>query len=122
MKKLNWKTVKKFLSDNKVGITQCAVMAGVMVLATDPTFATSTNEINNTSFSMVTGPLTKVRDLISGPIATGIGTLGAGIAGASWAFNIENQMTKAGMRVLGGTGIAIGAGDFLMATGAVCLL
>lgn len=125
MKKLTWKDAKKFVSDNKVMFVQCALMVGIGVLTSDTSFADTFTQAEGQTvggFSAITDPLDKVKTLMTGKVPAAIGTIGAGIAGASWAMNLENQMTKAGMRVIGGTGVAIGAGSVLTGAGGVLFM
>lgn len=125
MKKPVWKNVTKFVKDNKVMFAQCALMIGIGVLTSDTSFASDfsvTGQTAPASFDVITGPLDRVKDLMTGKVPAAIGTIGAGVAGASWAMNLENQMTKAGMRVIGGTGIAIGAAGVLNGAGGVLLM
>ena len=112
MKKVTWKGIKKFLSENKVPMLQLGIMAGVAVVG-DTSFAQDMNVGDGGNMSVIVNPLKNMQSLMTGPVPRAIGTIGVGLAGASWALNIENQVTKAGMRVIGGTGAAIGAGSFL---------
>lgn len=125
MKKVTWKDVKKFVKDNKVMFIQCGILAGTALLTSDVSFASDFN-VNGGNvqegFQVITGPLDRVRELMTGKVPAAIGTIGAGVAGASWAMNLENQMTKAGMRVIGGTGVAIGAAGVLNGAGGVLLM
>jgi len=114
MKKVTWKGIKKFVSENKVPMIQLGVMVAIAAVSMDASFANDIGDVaGENGFSTLTGPMNKMKNFMTGPAPKAIGTIGVGIAGASWALNIENQVTKAGMRLLGGTGAAIGAGSLL---------
>lgn len=120
-----WSKTKKFVKENKLQLFQISLMVGIAALSTDSALANAVGKAEGNAdqaFNAITGPLDKMQTLMTGKVPAAIGTIGAGIAGASWAFNIENQMTKAGMRVIGGTGVAIGAESVLNGATAVLLL
>jgi len=117
LKKITWKDVKTFISKNRVPMVQCALMVGVVAVGTDCALANSIgSKVDNAginSIDALINPMNNMMNFMTGPAPKAIGTVGIGIAGASWALNIENQITKAGMRLLGGTGAAIGGASVL---------
>ena len=92
----------RFIKENKILFAQLAVMGTVAVMS-DPAFA------SQGYFTQITEPLEKVKSTITGPVATAIGTIGAGLLGVSFAANFENQAAKRGVQVAGGAGLAVGA-------------
>lgn len=111
------KKAATFAKNNKMLLGQLAVMGTVAVMS-DPAFASSGY------FTEITGPIEKVKSTITGPVATGIATIGAGLLGLSVAANFENQAAKRGVQVAGGAGLAVGASTAVttVAGSGLCLL
>ena len=116
------KATGQFIVENRKPLIQVAVMVGVFAIMQDSAFAqetitnssvTGTNSKGN--FDMITKPMNTMSNLMTGPVPKAIATIACAIGGASWAMNIENQVTKAAMRVIGGGGVAMGAGAFVTA-------
>lgn len=107
----------KFIKENKVLFAQLAVMGTVAVLS-DPAFAAT----SASDFVQITGPLQKIQNTITGPVATAIGTIGAGLLGVSVAANFENQAAKRGVQVAGGAGLAVGASSAITTVASGLLL
>ncbi len=59
------------------------------------------------TISVITQPLSRMENLMSEPVPKAIVTIGAATGAASWALNIENQITKTAMRVVGGGSVAL---------------
>ncbi|MBR3721358.1 MAG: TrbC/VirB2 family protein [Selenomonadaceae bacterium] len=116
------KTAGKFVMENKLFCLQLAIMAGTVLLMQDASWANTdvykdkVSAGDSTKIRSIEGPLNKMAEVMSGPVAKGIVTIGAAVGAASWAMNIENQVTKTAMRVVGGGSVAAGAGAFLADT------
>ena len=110
------KNVMKFLRDWGPTIGQLAIMAGI-ALSADPAMANTSNfnagEIKSSGLTTITGPLQTIRDTMTGPVASAITTVGAVVFGASWAANIDSQVTKGAMRVAGGSAVALGGAQLI---------
>ena len=101
-----------FVKENKLLMAQLGVM-GIVLLSGDTSFAKTTDD----TFSVVTSPIQKFQNTITGPIATAIGTAGAGLLGLSVAMNFENQIAKRGVQGVGGIGLGIGTGTVVSKLG-----
>ncbi len=101
--------VWNFVKENKVLIAQLCLM-GAVVLSSDTSFANTQAEAG---FEVVTNPLTKFQNTITGPVATAIGTAGAALLGLSVAMNFENQIAKRGVQGVGGIGLGLGASSLI---------
>ena len=111
------KTAGKFVMENKLFCLQLAIMAGTVLLMQDSSFAQNAHkEDKAATISTIEEPLKKMATVMSGSVAKGIVTIGAAVGAASWAMNIENQVTKTAMRVIGGGSVAAGASTFLVDT------
>lgn len=75
---------------HKLEMVQLGII-GAIVLTGDTSFA---NTSDGGDLSVVVSPLKKVQEAISGPIATTVGTAGAGLLGLSVAMNFENSVAK----------------------------
>lgn len=114
LKKIKSKT-QKFLQENfqtlaKIGLA----VAAVIILPDSVTYAQTASASSN--ISVITEPLSRMETLMSGPVPKAIVTIGAATGAASWALNIENQITKTAMRVVGGGSVALGAATFISQT------
>ena len=92
LKKIKSKT-QKFLQENfqtlaKIGLA----VAAVVILPDSVTYAQTASASSN--ISVITEPLSRMETLMSGPVPKAIVTIGAATGAASWALNIENQITK----------------------------
>lgn len=96
--------VKNFLKENKFCLLQMGIIAGGVLLLGDTSFAQTADN----TFEEITGPLDKAQATISGPVAKGMATVGVACCGLATAMNMENQMVKRGMQVVGGSAAAIG--------------
>ena len=105
--------VVNFVKENKWMLMKMGVMALAAGIVPDVSYAQNGTTSNITQ---ITNPLNSMRDLMTGPVPTGIATIGAAVGGASWALNIESQITKTAMRVVGGSGVALGAAGFIQNT------
>ena len=109
MKEIKTKVVN-FVKENKWTLARLGVMALAAGIVPDVSYA---QNATTSGITQVTEPLERMRDLMTGPVPTGIATIGAAVGGASWALNIENQVTKTAMRVVGGSAVALGAAGFI---------
>lgn len=110
------KAVGKFAKENKVLMLQLGMM-GAVLLTNEVSFATSADD----TFTVVTNPLEKLQKTITGPIATAIGTAGAGLLGLSVTMNFENQIAKRGIQGVGGVGLGLGAATVVSKLGTAFL-
>ena len=101
-----------FLKRNKGTFVQMGIIAGTVAIMGNTTYAGLASGQGG-AFGVIETPLQNFQTFMTGSVPKAIGTIGCGIVGASWAMNIENQMTKAGMRVIGGTAAAMGAGSLI---------
>ncbi|WP_302359213.1 TrbC/VirB2 family protein [uncultured Mitsuokella sp.] len=108
----NIKKTLAFLKRNKGTFVQMGIIAGTVAIMGDTTYAGLASGQGG-AFGVIETPLQNFQTFMTGSVPKAIGTIGCGIVGASWAMNIENQMTKAGMRVIGGTAAAMGAGSLI---------
>ncbi len=107
--------VVKFIKSNKWAFIQMGLVAVVMGFMPDSvTYAQSGT--SDDTISVLTKPLSRMESLMSGPVPKAIVTIGAATGAASWALNIENQVTKTAMRVVGGGSVALGAATFISQT------
>ena len=105
----------KFLKENRWTLTRIGLaMAEVAIMPDSVTYAQTASASSN--ISVITEPLTRMETLMSGPVPKAIVTIGAATGAASWALNIENQVTKTAMRVVGGGSVALGAATFVSQT------
>ena len=105
--------IAKCLQKNKTMLLKIGMMAVVAAIMPEISYASNTT---TSSVSVITGPLDTMHDLMTGPVPTAIVTIGAAVGGASWAMNIESQVTKTAMRVVGGGAVALGAANFISQT------
>ena len=105
--------IVKFLKKHKWTLARLGVMALAAGIVPEVSYAQNATTSNITQ---ITNPLNSMRDLMTGAVPTGIATIGAAVGGASWALNIENQVTKTAMRVVGGSAVALGAAGFISNT------
>ena len=110
------KTAGKFVKENKLLMLQLGLM-GAVVLTNEVSFATKADE----TFSVVTNPLEKLQNTITGPVATAIGTAGAGLLGLSVTMNFENQIAKRAIQGVGGVGLALGGATVVSKLGTAFL-
>ena len=102
--KKNVQGAVRFMKENRLFLFRLSVM-GVVALSSDPALAAT----SDSTFSVVTSPLEKFSNTITGPGATLIGTAGAGLLGLSVTMNFENQIAKRGVQGVGGIGLGLGA-------------
>ena len=107
--------VVNFVKENKWTLVRLGVMAVAVGLVPDVSYAQNTSTANG-NITTISEPLTRMQNLMTGAVPTAIVTIGAALGGASWAMNIENQVTKMAMRVVGGSSVAIGAAGFINQT------
>ena len=106
----------RFLSKNKLMLVQLGVM-GVIVATGDTSFASTELSRENDGFSVVLKPIQNIQNAITGPIATAIGTAGAGLLGLSVAMNFENSIAKRAVQGAGGVGLGLGAATAISSLG-----
>lgn len=105
--KINTRKVTRFLKENRVMMVQLTVM-GYVAFSGNTTFAGSASSSGG-SFTAITGPLQALKETMTGPIATTIGTVGIGAAALATGLNMENQVLKRSIQLTGGTAGALGA-------------
>ena len=105
--------VVNFVKENKWTLARLGVVALAAGIVPEVSYAQNTT---TSTVTTITGPLTTMQNLMTGPVPTAITTIGAAVGGASWAMNIENQITKTAMRVVGGGAVALGAAGFISQT------
>lgn len=108
MKKFDKRQVINFVKKNKWTILKIGIMAGAVVMMPDTALAVDNSSSANGGLTVISGPIEKFEQLMSGEVAKAFVTMGVVIGGASWAMNLENQVVKAAMRVVGGGSVAIG--------------
>lgn len=117
-----------FIMENKMFCLQLGIMAATVLMMQDTSFATTHqvsdynssntttgtgNTSTNAKISAIEGPMNTMAAVMSGTVPKAICTIGAAVGAASWAMNIENQVTKTAMRVVGGSSVALGATTFI---------
>ena len=109
------KKVVRFFENNHWTLTRIGLaIAAVVIMPDSVTYAQTASASSN--ISVITEPLTRMETLMSGPVPKAIVTIGAATGAASWALNVENQVTKTAMRVVGGGSVALGAATFVSQT------
>ena len=107
--------VTKFLRENRWTLARIGVAAAAVVILPDSVSYAQSGATDDT-ISVLTQPLSRMESLMSGPVPKAIVTIGAAMGAASWALNIENQITKTAMRVVGGGSVALAAATFVNQT------
>lgn len=105
----------KFLKENRWALTRIGLAVAAVVILPDSVSYAQSGTTDDT-ISVITQPLSRMENLMSGPVPKAIVTIGAATGAASWALNIENQVTKTAMRVVGGGSVALGAATFVSQT------
>lgn len=107
--------VTKFLRENRWTLAKIGVAAAVMAILLDSVSYAQSGTTDDT-ISVITQPLSRMENLMAGPVPKAIVTIGAAVGAASWALNVENQITKTAMRVVGGGSVALAAATFVNQT------
>lgn len=107
--------VTKFLRENRWTLVRIGLAAAAVVILPDSVSYAQSGATDDT-ISVLTQPLSRMESLMSGPVPKAIVTIGAAMGAASWALNIENQVTKTAMRVVGGGSVALAAATFVNQT------
>ena len=116
MSKVKFKAkVKKFLKENRWTLARIGLAAAAMAILPDSVSYAQSGATDDT-ISVLTQPLSRMESLMSGPVPKAIVTIGAAIGAASWALNVENQIIKTTMRVVGGGSVALAAATFVNQT------
>ena len=110
--KKNVQGAVRFMKENRLFLFRLSVM-GVVALSSDPALAAQ----SDSTFAVVTSPIEKFSNTITGPIATAIGTAGAALLGLSVSMNFENQVAKRGVQGVGGIGLGMGAATLVKTLG-----
>ena len=105
----------KFLKENRWELTRMGLAMAAVILMPDSVSYAQSGTTDDT-ISVLTQPLSRMENLMAGPVPKAIVTIGAATGAASWALNIENQITKTAMRVVGGGSVALGAATFVSQT------
>ena len=106
---------EKFLRENRWTLARLGLTVAALILMPDSVSYAQSGTTDDT-ISVLTQPLSRMESLMSGPVPKAIVTIGAATGAASWALNIENQITKTAMRVVGGGSVALGAATFVSQT------
>lgn len=107
------KAVKEFFKKNGLFMAKMGALGAIALLAaSDPTFAQQPGE-GDGGITLISGPIQKVEELMSGSVAKALVTLGIVMAGGSYALNIDNQAVKSFMRIGGGGTVALGSVAFI---------
>ncbi|MBR6013439.1 MAG: TrbC/VirB2 family protein [Selenomonadaceae bacterium] len=106
---------KKFLQENRWTLLRITLAVAAVAIFPDSVSYAQSGTTDDT-ISVLTQPLSRMESLMSGPVPKAIVTIGAATGAASWALNIENQITKTAMRVVGGGSVALGAATFVSQT------
>lgn len=114
MRKLTWKKTKEFLWRNKGTILQLGIICGTVALMGDTSFAQSSAP---KGYESLTTPLQGLQDTLAGPVAKGIGVVGIVTCGLATAANMEQQVVKRSLQILGGAGAGMGAASVISAAG-----
>lgn len=109
------KKAVKFLKDNGKTFAKLGLAAAVIAIMPESVSYAQTASASS-NISVITDPLNRMETLMSGPVPKAIVTIGAALGAASWALNVENQITKTAMRVVGGGSVALGAATFVSQT------
>ncbi len=107
--------VTKFLRKNRWTLARIGIAAAAVVILPDSVSYAQSGATDDT-ISVLTQPLSRMESLMSGPVPKAIVTIGAAIGAASWALNVENQIIKTTMRVVGGGSVALAAATFVNQT------
>lgn len=81
--------VKKFLKENRWALTRITLALAAVVIMPDSVSYAQSGTTDDT-ISVITQPLSRMENLMSGPVPKAIVTIGAATGAASWALNIEN--------------------------------
>jgi type IV secretory pathway VirB2 component (pilin) len=112
--KIKWQ-VTKFLRENRWTLTRIGLAAAALAIMPDSVSYAQSGTTDDT-ISVLTQPLSRMENLMAGPVPKAIVTIGAAVGAASWALNVENQITKTTMRVVGGGSVALAAATFVNQT------
>ncbi len=107
-----------FIKTHKVLALQLGIMGAIMMTGGTSFADTSTGG----NLSSIVTPLQSISSLLTGPVATAVGTAGAAILGIATASGMENQIAKRAMQGAGGIGCGIGAAKVVSTFGASMLL
>ena len=117
-KRITKADIKAFFTLDRKDVIQLAVMAAVLISSQDSVLASTTaNKLEGAAaaatIDTINGPLQKIEGFMTGTVGKSVATIGAVVFGASWAANIENQVTKSAMRIAGGGAIAVGGSSII---------
>jgi type IV secretory pathway VirB2 component (pilin) len=123
MRKLTWKKTKEFLWRNKGTILQLGIICGTVALMGDTSFAQDAADSNDlqgidmSGYTKLTAPLAGLQNTLVGPVAKGVGVIGIVTCGLATAANMEQQVVKRGLQILGGAGAGMGAASVIATAG-----
>ena len=81
--------VRKFLHENRWMLARIGIAAAVMAILPDSVSYAQSGTTDDT-ISVITQPLSRMENLMAGPVPKAIVTIGAAVGAASWALNVEN--------------------------------
>ena len=79
----------KFLKENRWALTRMGLAMAAVILMPDSVSYAQSGTTDDT-ISVLTQPLSRMENLMSGPVPKAIVTIGAATGAASWALNVEN--------------------------------
>ena len=80
---------KKFLKENRWILARIGLAVAAVVIMPDSVSYAQSGTTDDT-ISVLTQPLSRMENLMAGPVPKAIVTIGAATGAASWALNIEN--------------------------------
>ena len=83
------RTAKNFVKENRWTFIRIGLAVAAVVIMPDSVSYAQSGTTDDT-ISVITQPLSRMENLMSGPVPKAIVTIGAATGAASWALNIEN--------------------------------
>ena len=114
MKRISLSKMKNIVRQNKGFIFQLAIMAGTVAFAGDVAFA---SEEVPAGYQALVDPLNGFKTFLTGPVAKGVGVIGIVTCGLATASNMEQQVVKRSLQILGGASAGMSAASVISAAG-----
>lgn len=102
----------RLLRHNKAFMLQLGIISAAAIGVADTAFAQTANVATN-QISVLSTPMQNFREFMSSDVANFASVAGVSIGAASWAMSDNNQVVKAGMRVVGASAIILQAPNFI---------